>query len=1347
MKDLVRKPGSRTPSPSPQITLPEPSAIDVPTLSSSQDPSRRPIISPQAPVLVTSSEGAPPKIYEGATIVSNTANQAEISESNVCMITQRTSSTEPGNILGLKAKDGFKTAWHGLKMILGQVEGLLGGTPFKMPVTAVNMLIQLGDAIGDNHESLKELMIGIQKQVEIIGEALVSNDTADTASRKMKENFVRLLVEDLFELHKLENNGLWRDILEYEQVKTEIQRILKNVDKNCENFKFQIMLRIERNTADIFESLVQNQFRDWPHSQKALYNADLEDETKFPRGPCTPDTRVSILEKIYQWAQDATPELPHVFWLTGQAGSGKSTIAYTVAQHFDQEVNVNNPSCSLQATFFCSRQFNETKLQRFIIPTIVYQLAHNSVSFAHSLRKRNEFDSVDISSKQMKDLLAIPWQKSVAKHATNLPPYLIVIDALDEIEGGKGSAFLKELLTTINDHCLSGLKFLVTSRPDPEIVHLCKQFTSNAVCHLHDIPQENVQEDIYKYLNASLSKLQNDSELVNLAKKADGLFIYASTAVKYISHPKGSSLMEQQKKLKKLLESSFTMKKQFSHIDEIYCQILYEAFIDFDNDDLNARLRILHTFLCAEERISSTLAAALVNSKDIDQANNVVEKLYAVLFVKNHLAKIIKSSKYKSKALNIIKDLQDAVNFTEYFSAGKATLSTPHLYISALATWAGNELLTKWKSQFRFLPLIEGYKTSWPILNTYSMVTSVAFSLDGMQIVSGSFDNSVQVWNALTGEQVQKLQGHNHLVTSVAFSPDGTQIVSGSYDNSVRVWNALTGKQVQKLENHNHWVTSVAFSPDGTQIVSGSYDKSVQVWNVLNGQQVQEFQGHTDSVTSVAFSPDGSAIISGSYDNSVRVWNVLTDKQVQELQGHTAQVESVAFSLDGTQIVSGSYDKSVRVWDALTGQQIQELQGHTDPVTSVAFSPNGTQIVSGSFDNFVRVWDTLTSKQVQELQGHTDSVTSVAFSSDGTQIVSGSSDNSIRVWDALTGKQVQKLQYYPNLVFSINMFQIESESDDDSVQMWDALTGKQVHRSQGHTFPVTSVAFSPNRTQIVSASNDNSVRVWDALTGKQVQKLQGHNHWVSSVVFSPDGTQIVSGSSDNSIRVWDALTGKQVQKLQGHIFQVASIAFSPDGTQIVSGSYDDSVQVWDVLTGKQVQDLQGHTYPVASVAFSLDGTQIVSGSYDKSVRVWNTLTGKQVQELQGHTGPVTSVAFSPDGTQIVSGSYDKSVRVWDALTGKQVENLQGHNHWVSSVVFSPDGTQIVSGSSDHSVRVWDALTITQVQELQGHTDPVTSVAFSSDGTQIVSGSYDNSVRVWDALIGKQVQKLQVDTFQ
>ncbi|KAG6888571.1 hypothetical protein C0992_008150 [Termitomyces sp. T32_za158] len=266
---LVRKPGSRTPLPSPQSTLAKPSAAvntNVPAISS-QEPPRIPINSPQAVAsdMVTPMEGAasPPNIHDGANIASTTANQTEISQesSKVSKVISAagTSRIEPGNFPGSKAKDGLKTAWHGLKMILGQVEGLLDGTPFQIPVTAVNMLVQLGDAISDNHESLKELMSRIERHVETVETSLSSDDNTDMVSTKMKEDFARIILQDLSDLHKLENNRLWRNILENEQVTAEIQRILRNLVGNTEDFHLKLMLSIERNTSSMFKKLEMQQ--------------------------------------------------------------------------------------------------------------------------------------------------------------------------------------------------------------------------------------------------------------------------------------------------------------------------------------------------------------------------------------------------------------------------------------------------------------------------------------------------------------------------------------------------------------------------------------------------------------------------------------------------------------------------------------------------------------------------------------------------------------------------------------------------------------------------------------------------------------------------------------------------------------------------------------------------------------------------------------------------------------------------------------------------------------------------------------------------------------------------------
>ncbi|KAJ7794497.1 WD40-repeat-containing domain protein [Mycena olivaceomarginata] len=60
-------------------------------------------------------------------------------------------------------------------------------------------------------------------------------------------------------------------------------------------------------------------------------------------------------------------------------------------------------------------------------------------------------------------------------------------------------------------------------------------------------------------------------------------------------------------------------------------------------------------------------------------------------------------------------------------------------------------------------------------------------------MASGSDDETVRIWDASTGAEVMKMEGHSGLVSSVAFSPDGARVVSGSDDDTVRIWDASTG--------------------------------------------------------------------------------------------------------------------------------------------------------------------------------------------------------------------------------------------------------------------------------------------------------------------------------------------------------------------------------------------------------------------------------------------------------------------------------------------------------------------------------------------------------------------------
>jgi len=347
------------------------------------------------------------------------------------------------------------------------------------------------------------------------------------------------------------------------------------------------------------------------HDQK-LHNAELDrflakllfvegaafnDCRSQHESTCHEGTREDILRDVTNWADGDSTET--IFWLSGMAGTGKSTIARTIAQ------SLRNNS-QLAASFFFSRGQGDLGHAGKFFSTLAYQMAIAFPKIGEHISKAIR-DQPDITHKAMFEqydkLIIGPIRESRA-NSLQYPRCIIVVDALDECSYQQDIELILRLFASTSDMNQLKLRIFLTSRPDNPIPLGFREMSS--IVHrdltLHHVPRSIVEEDILKFMKHKFDRIRvkrnqdcdwpGEQTIIDLVKHADGLFIFAATACRYVDGPQGTSPA---KRLCQLLERSVgssvaPVQRRLGcltqTLDEMYTTILQNSIIgDYDEEE------------------------------------------------------------------------------------------------------------------------------------------------------------------------------------------------------------------------------------------------------------------------------------------------------------------------------------------------------------------------------------------------------------------------------------------------------------------------------------------------------------------------------------------------------------------------------------------------------------------------------------------------------------------------------------------------------------------------------------------------------------------------------------------
>ncbi|PLB50832.1 WD40 repeat-like protein [Aspergillus steynii IBT 23096] len=1054
-------------------------------------------------------------------------------------------------------------------------------------------------------------------------------------------------------------------------------QILKDIDakrdETADSLRAEMRVEMKKNEKErklAAHHRLREIFNSLPFAEGAAF-----DSKENQHSTCLENTRTDLLEQILSWAHNNDNN--EIFWLKGAAGTGKSTIARTVAERLHKRGH-------LVRSFYFARGRGDRGTGKLLFTSIAKQLAEQDPQALQSICDVYQRGLTDkASSFQWSELI----QKPIRKAGESIKRVILIIDALDECAESEITKIISIFTQERKSTPGQTYRIFITSRPKTAIRMSFRQAKSAIFFDLalDQVPDAVIKRDIFLYVDYSMDQIRASSELGNhwptrdqvseLSQRAGRLFIYAATVCRYLQ-----LAADPEESLERILDTTVS-DSSTKYLDEIYTQILMHYLSDGNGDEIGGRIQLFQIIVGAIITLSEPLsprALAAILGVPKHKVNSTLSPLYSVLDVPGDMESSIKifhesfrdflidqsrcritheqamgvlgliseavrsisrlSSSVKAKDSAISKFLYDAYRFV-LNNSEIADTAPLQLYSSSLifAPEASN-VRRMFKDQIpAYLKQLPNVEESWSaMLRTIEghtkTINAIEFSLDGQQLASASDDGTVKLWDTETGALLQTiaiLDEDRDLyfrsdckiprVSCASFSSDGHMLAFGAHDVKIRLYDTTTGTMLRRLEGHTGFVESVAFSQDNKFILSTG-SSEIKCWVTATGELSNTYESNYTPMC-VAFSADQeqpSSIIEAAFSRddlqTIKVFDKCTDKPPLRLHGHTDCVFLAIFSQDHQKLASGG-PGTIKVWDAVTGELLHTLTGHANDICSLAFSQDGRWLCSGSVDKTTVVWDVTTGQQVRKF---TDGlgVSSVAISPDSTRLA-GSISNVIRLWDLAGDMRTTTLEHH-----------IQST--------------------------VSTIEIIPNTRKLFSVGWGD-LMIWDMTTGALVERLGPFSNESLKVAASPDGRWLAVNLWNEGFKVRDMSQDVFVQ-IPEDIDSVDSFAFSHDSRQLALSS-DGLIILWDIESMETLT--YNRFFDVNHIAFSMDGQWLAFCSEKGVVSLWDRATQKVKRDFlipddwevwYGFYRKVDLV-FSPDNQQLLWCARGGFSRILDLTTG------------------------------------------------------------------------------------------------
>ena len=484
---------------------------------------------------------------------------------------------------------------------------------------------------------------------------------------------------------------------------------------------------------------------------------------------------------------------------------------------------------------------------------------------------------------------------------------------------------------------------------------------------------------------------------------------------------------------------------------------------------------------------------------------------------------------------------------------------------------------------------IRDTKSGLTLLNGYLFPTEHVELSPDERHAAVNIGCEVHIWKIERQILIKTLRGHRKPILKLAWRPDGQEIVTGSEDGTVRVWDVDSGREVY-LFKISHPAHEVKYTGDGRRIIAHSkVGDSVETWewDARTGRRVRLLRVDKKGEIEIVDIP-GCGSVTRAFANNPK-WVIGRN--------------GLACSPDGKRLL-GAADRYVTEWNADSGEILRCHRAHSEPINDVAYLPDGQRYATASWDGSVRIWNAENLTEVLCMFAHFDVVTCLACFPDGRRIASGSHDATVRVCDVDSGDELMCLRGHSGPVKKIALSPDSSRaatvSDDETLRVWDLENANEIFRIPASGSYISAVAFSPDGKRIATGSI-NAVSIYDSTNGNELLRIKES---ATTIKFSPDGKWI-AGAYDWPVRVWDSASGAELLRKcwskysSGNL--IDCVEYSPDGLRLLCSFRSGYVKVLDAESGAQLMELANQTPPLPAEKWKVKAGYLETAFIDTSV--------------------------------------------------------------------------------------------------------------------------------------------------